>query len=295
MENVRGLISAAVRHRPIKQRGRGNPPLAPEEEPGSVLRLLLADFEALGYHVDVFEVNAVNYGAPQLRERVLLMGNKYNMTLDFPAPAYGKAGTLLRRWRTLGEALEGLKDGAGEVLDFSPRKKRYLAMIPQGGNWRSMPVATQKESMGSAWYAKGGRSGWWRRLSFDLPSPCLVTMPNHSGTALCHPTEVRALSLKEYLRVQELPDDWEVAGTLAERYKQVGNAVPVRLGEVAGKVIGDALASLGDVEEVRPGRKVVPSAKVYVTSHVRTRRWYENGKAVVRTAPQAPPVAGLAT
>jgi DNA (cytosine-5)-methyltransferase 1 len=94
-------------------------------------------------------------------------------------------------------------------MDFSPRKKEYLSMVPEGSNWRSLPVEVQKESMGWAWHAKGGRSGWWRRLSFDLPCPTLVTMPNHAGTALCHPTEVRALTLKEYALIQEFPSDWE--------------------------------------------------------------------------------------
>ncbi|HEY7423988.1 MAG TPA: DNA cytosine methyltransferase [Gemmataceae bacterium] len=63
--------------------------------------------------------------------------------------------------------------------------------------------------MGKAYFAKGGRSGWWRRLTFDLPCPTIVTMPNHAGTALCHPTETRALTLRECARVQEFPDDWE--------------------------------------------------------------------------------------
>ncbi len=282
MENVRGLFSAAIRHRPIRERGSGNPPLADEEQSGSVLRLLLRDFEEIKYHVDAFEVNAVNYGAPQLRERVLLIGNKYNIGLKFPPPTYGPHGILLKPWRTLGDAIGDLNEERPVLMDFSPRKKRYLSMVPSGGNWRSLPVDIQKESMGKAWYAKGGRSGWWRHLSFDLPCPCLVTMPNHSGTALCHPTNLRVLSIREYARIQEFPDDWKVWGTPAEQYLQLGNAVPVRLGEVVGKVIGDALLSLGEKTEIRPEESVLPSCRVYVKSHVRTRKWYAEGKAVVR-------------
>jgi len=48
-------------------------------------------------------------------------------------------------------------------------------------------------------------------------------MPNHAGTALCHPTEVRALTLKEYALIQEFPEDWEFCGTPSEQYAQVGN------------------------------------------------------------------------
>jgi DNA (cytosine-5)-methyltransferase 1 len=244
--------------------------------------------------MDCFEVNAVNYGAPQLRERAIFIGNRYNEVVDFPDPTHGpRNGTRtqdtlfedidppLKPWATLRDALEGLVDNQPVILDFSPRKKKYLAMVPPGSNWRSLPIALQKESMGSAWHAKGGRSGWWRRLSFDLPCPTLVTMPNHAGTALCHPTEVRALTLKEYARIQEFPDDWEFRGTPAEQYAQVGNAVPVRLGRVAGEVIARYLDELR-ARAWQPRReKPNPYRIVYIQSHVRTRHWYRHGKTFV--------------
>ena len=92
MENVRGLLSAALSHRPISARPeKGGPPLTPEEEPGSVIRLLGKDLQKIrggSYHMDCFEVNAVNYGAPQLRERALFIGNRYNIQVDFPDPTH---------------------------------------------------------------------------------------------------------------------------------------------------------------------------------------------------------------
>lgn len=297
MENVRGLLSAALCHRPISNRPeKGGVPLSAEEEPGSVVRLFakdLARFDGIGYHLDVFEVNAVNYGAPQIRERVIFIGNCYNKQIDFPAPTHGPRNgeegqgsqislfdpPKLIPWRTLGEALSGLQERLPVVLDFSPRKKRYLQLIPPGSNWRSLPEELQKESMGKAWSAKGGRSGWWRRLTFDLPCPTLVTMPNHASTSLCHPTETRALSLREYARIQEFPDDWEFCGTVAEQYMQVGNAVPVRLGQVAGEVLA---SQLSETEEGIPdsGQPLAPRV-VYLQSHIRTRQWFKNGKVLV--------------
>ena len=135
--------------------------------------------------------------------------------------------------------------------------------------------------MGNAWFAKGSRLGWWRRLSFDLSSPTLVTMPNHASTALCHPTEVRALTLREYARIQEFPDEWEFCGTPAEQYVQVGNAVLVRLGRVAGKILArerDALCGQAWQPYVRrsPAYWIV-----YVQSHVRTRQRFKNGETFV--------------
>lgn len=288
MENVRGLMSAALRHRPIKDRPeKGGPPLDDDERPGSVIRLFIKDLHD-AYRLDCFEVNAVNYGAPQLRERSIFIGNRFNRLVDFPEPTHGEApegrpswfddGPRLGPFKTLGDVLKGIDDPEPVVMDFSPRKKRYLAMVPPGGNWRSLPEEVARESMGKAFLAKGGRSGWWRRLSFDLPAPTIVTMPNHAGTALCHPTETRALTLRECARVQEFPDDWEFRGKTHEQYTQVGNAVPVRLGRVCGEVVADHLDAIsGDDDRIAEGDH--PACRVvYVKSHIRTRQWFKAGK-----------------
>jgi DNA (cytosine-5)-methyltransferase 1 len=160
------------------------------------------------------------------------------------------------------------------VLDFSPRKKSFLELVPEGSNWRALPVAIQKESMGRAWHAKGGRSGWWRRLSRELPCPTIVTMPNHASTSMCHPTKTRALSLKECAAVQEFPLAWTFCGRTAQKYVQVGNALPVRLGEVAATVVASELdRPTADVRSESPRYR-----RVYLNSHVRTRQWYKNGE-----------------
>lgn len=285
MENVRGLVSAALKHRPIAERpGKGGSALSDEEQPGSVVQLLAHDLQqSVGdaYHMDGFEVNAVNYGAPQLRERVVFIGNRFNKQVDFPDPTHSNEIPGLKPWRTLRDAIGAVQNPGATILDFSPRKKRYLAMVPEGSNWRSLPVEIQKESMGRAWIAKGGRSGWWRRLNFDLPCPTLVTMPNHASTALCHPTELRALSLKEYALVQEFPPDWEFSGTPSQQYAQVGNAVPVRLGQVAGEVVATALDQLKKRRWKPAAGKIEAYRIVYIQSHVRTRQWFKNGETKV--------------
>ena len=285
IENVRGLMSAAVKHRPIAQRPAcGGSPLSDYEQSGSVVRLLAHDLQRCdptAYHMDCFEVNAVNYGAPQLRERVIFIGNRYNKLIDFPAPTHGPNDSDLKPWRTLRDAIGELRDPGEIVLDFSPRKKGFLRMVPEGANWRSLPLNIQQQSMGRAWYAKGGRSGWWRRLSLDLPCPTLVTVPNHASTSLCHPTEVRALSLKEYALIQEFPSQWVFFGTPTQQYAQAGNAVPVRLGEIVGGVAAGALDDLKR-HRWRSERGVLKAYRiVYVQSHVRTRQWFRKGEAKV--------------
>lgn len=296
MENVRGLISASLKHRPIIDRPeKGGDPLSEEEQKGSVVKLFAKDLKQINqgtYNLDIFEVNSVNYGAPQIRERVLFIGNKFGHQIEFPQPTHGKPkesneviqGSLfdtpkIKPWKTLRDAIGDLNEEEPELLNFSPRKLSVLKLVPEGSNWRSLPEDIQKETMGKAYFAKGGRSGWWRRLTFELPSPTIVTMPNHASTSLCHPTETRVLSVKEYARIQEFPDSWIFSGKTSEKYKQIGNAVPIRLGNVAGKIIYEFLDS-------KPKKKKFSDSNgefrlVYIQSHVRTRKWYNNGKAVI--------------
>ena len=293
MENVRGLMSAALRHRPIKDRpDKGGKPYEPDEEPGSVIRRFLLDLR-YSYRLDCFEVNAVNYGAPQLRERAIFIGNRFNRVVEFPTPTHGnetpkmqpglfdEAEGQLLPFRTLGDAIKGLNEPDPVVMDFSPRKKRYLKLIPPGSNWRSLPEEVAREAMGKAYLAKGGRSGWWRRLTFDLPAPTILTMPNHAGTALCHPIETRALTLRECARVQEFPDEWEFCGRTQEQYAQVGNAVPVRLGQICGQLLAqelDAICKSGLTPEKGDN---LPCRVVYVMSHIRTRQWFKGGQTLL--------------
>lgn len=297
MENVRGLLSAALKHRPIAKRpDKGGSALTSDEEAGSVIRLFASDLQKItgySYHMDCFEVNAVNYGAPQLRERAIFIGNRFGSIVNFPDPTHGvptpqqsekllfPEDRPLRPWATLRDAIGDLKEEKPVVLDFSPRKKGYLALVQPGSNWRSLPVKLQQESMGKAWFAKGGRSGWWRRLTFDLPCPTLVTMPNHASTSLCHPTECRALSLREYARIQEFPDDWVFCGKTTEQYAQAGNAVPVRLGKVAGEVVAAELDRLREQDWKPNPTKPDACRIVYVQSHIRTRQWYKAGETFV--------------
>ena len=295
MENVRGLMSAALQHRTIATRpDQGGSALEDEEAPGSVIRKFVDDLwtQTGGqYHLDAFEVNSANYGAPQMRERVVFIGNSMGIEVDYPAPTHGveavetqgslftDEGKNLEPWTTLKDAIGDLREDKPELLDFSPRKKSFLAMVPEGGNWRTLPVSVQQESMGRAWFAKGGRSGWWRRLSWDFPCPTLVTMPNHASTSLCHPEEVRVLSVREYARIQEFPDYWTFCGKTAEKYKQIGNAVPVRLGRVTAQLVSSVLESQADPQRIGEYRRATGRFRqVYVQSHVRTRKWFKRGE-----------------
>jgi DNA (cytosine-5)-methyltransferase 1 len=144
---------------------------------------------------------------------------------------------------TLRGALEGLNDD-GAKMGYSPERKRVFDLVPEGRNWRYIRdehgAKVLRKVMGGAYDSTGGRVGFWRRLSWEKVSPTLPTSPVQKATGLCHPDETRPLSVREYARVQQFPDDYAFAGSVASQYRQIGNAVPVGL----GKAIGDAVARL---------------------------------------------------
>lgn len=282
MENVRGLHSMPlIPEKMLSQFESAEPWMA---QKGSLVRELIAEFEKMGYRVDGFLVNSVNYGAPQIRERLVLVGNRYNLVGNFPEPTHSnRPSDGLPPFRTLRDVLgSNFIDQDPSLMNFSPRKLKYLEMVPPGGNWRSLPIEIQKESMGKSWYLKGGRSATWRRLSWDFPSPTVVTMPNHASTSMCHPDEVRALTVGECAAIQEFPKDWKFSGRTSDKYKQIGNAVPLKLGEIAGLCARELLSRIDQIEETAAefSSEPIPSRIEYLRSHVRTKRYWHKGQAL---------------
>ena len=233
MENVRGILSASLSHVPLSRRGK-----KASDGQGSVLRLLADTFDQMGYIVSVELVNAANYGTPQKRERVVFLGSRDGFQVTMPVPQYVNGGNLFcPAWRTFGDAVKGLDDPVPEFIPFSAKRQRFLQLLKEGENWRSLPSALQEEALGGAFTSTGGRVGFFRRLRFDEPSPTVPTTPVQKSTCLCHPTELRPLSVKEYARVQQFPDSWVFEGGIADKYRQIGNAVPVGLGFAIGNAL----------------------------------------------------------
>ena len=253
MENVRGLLSAAVRHRPLWQRGPGYPQLATEEQLGSAFRVVAQTLRDIGYYCLFDVLNAADYGVPQIRQRLVIIGSRDGRKVRMPNPTHHPKGREgLPKWRTLGDALDDLNEDDPDYFLFCPSKRRYLKLIPEGGNWRQLPDELKSDALGRAFHSWGGRSGFFRRLSRGRPSPALTTRPDSKATMLCHPTELRPLTVGEYARLQQFPDDWIFEGTVRQKYEQVGNAVPIGLGTAIGNALGSAARS--HVREDRLGR-----------------------------------------
>jgi DNA (cytosine-5)-methyltransferase 1 len=84
----------------------------------------------------------------------------------------------------------------------------------------------------------------------------LTTSPSQKQTERCHPAETRPFTVREYARIQTFPDDWEFTGSVSSQYKQIGNAVPVKLAEEIGKQIIKALTDskmpIETIESISP-------------------------------------------
>jgi DNA (cytosine-5)-methyltransferase 1 len=152
----------------------------------------------------------------------------------------------LENWNVLRGALEGLNGNNNEFIKFPEKRLKYYRILKAGENWRNLTEELQKEALGKSYYLGGGKTGFFRRLSWDKPSPTLVTHPAMPATDLGHPEEDRPLSVLEYKRIQEFPDEWEIKGSLINKYKQIGNAVPVSV----GKAIGNLIISLSNSENI---------------------------------------------
>jgi len=233
-ENVKGLLSLTI--------DDGTP----------VIDVVLEEFHRVGYKTIHGVLDAVHYGVPEFRERLIILASRDGEDIFLPVPTHFQRHQLAGyRWQSLGSVIRDLEDDPGECARFSEERLRYLRMVPMGGNWKNLPREIQPEAMGGAWKSGGGKVGFYRRLDYNQPSPTLVTSPVQKATMMCHPAKNRPLSVREYARIQQFPDDWKITGTVSNKYKQIGNAVPVGLAEAIGKTL---IATATGTAEVRTKR-----------------------------------------
>lgn len=236
IENVRGLLSTPF---PLKEGG--------DSVKGGALQIALDKLKKSGYAVSFNLYNAANFGAPQIRERVVLIGKLGDRKVPYLTPTHSKDESFgLPAWRTFGEAVEDIQGQKMHCSSFPEKRLKYFKMLKEGQYWKDLPEDVQPEAMGKSFALSGGKTGFYRRITFSKPCPTLVTTPTMPATDLCHPTEDRPLSVEEYKRVQGFPDDWKICGNLSDMYKQIGNAVPIALGRAIGRTI------LNDMNGVEP-------------------------------------------
>ncbi len=212
-ENVRGLLS---------------------HENGKTLEGMISILDEIGYNVVPVQVlKAINFNVPQKRERLILVGIRKDIDIKYEYP---------KPYKKIYQLKDALKKG--ELYDcdvpkstgakYPKNKIDVLKLVPQKGYWRDLPIDIQKEFMGGSFYLGGGKTGIARRIGWDEPCLTLTCSPAQKQTERCHPEETRPFTVREYARIQTFPDYWEFHGSIAQQYKQIGNAVPVNLGKEVG-------------------------------------------------------------
>lgn len=208
-ENVRGLLS---------------------HDSGRTYKTILDIFEEEGYVTYYKVLNAWEYGVPQKRERLFTIGIRNDLAeyFSFNFPKTYKYKPVIK------DINLDVNPDLTECARYSENKAKILALVPPGGYWRNIDPVIAKEYMKTCWDMGGGRTGILRRIGLDEPSLTVLTSPGMKQTDRCHPLEVRPFSYRENARIQTFPDEWLFCGKLTEKYKQVGNAVPVNLAKEIG-------------------------------------------------------------
>ena len=190
------------------------PPLAPDERSGAAIRQILDDVCDLGYYVVFGVLDSADYGAPQHRLRFIMLGSRDRPAPALPKPTHGLSELNLEPFHTVRQAIAHLQDDPGTGSQYTPPMRQLFAMVPPGGNWRSLPPELQPEALGGAWSSGGGKTGFYRRLPWDAPSPTITCRANRKGSALCHPEAVRPVSVRECAILQGFPEDWQFYGSM---------------------------------------------------------------------------------
>ena len=196
-------------------------------------------FISSGYKIDYKLLNAADYGVPQLRKRVFLVGHKNMFEYSFPKPII-----LKKDYRTVGDTIMDLVNNK-KIQNHVPMKhndivRKRISFINEGGGiTKNIP---KNLLLGSRSDYKNNKlknfSHIYKRLHRKLPSGTMV--PGHNAFPL-HPTLDRALTVREAARLQTFPDKIIFEGTRQEQCILVGNAVPVQLAKILGKSIKESL------------------------------------------------------
>ncbi len=250
-ENVKGLLSM---------------------QGGSLVKQIIALFESEGYSVKMKLLNAADYGTPQIRERVIIVGSLLGDGFEYPKPThYNPESGLpvdktLKPYVTLGEALGDLpsimpggsakeyaaepqndyqrlmREGAPELIadhevpNNNPKLRALMAALPDGGSPADIPEELRPGS---------GFANCYCRLWWNKPSTTITRNLGCPSSSRCvHPRDPRPLSTREGARLQGFPDSYVFCGNRGEKNLQIGNAVPTLLSKAIKNSVKDHLKGI---------------------------------------------------
>jgi len=237
-ENVRGLLTA-----------RG-----PDGIPGSALELIRTRLLQAGWQTEVQLVNAADYGAPQRRVRLFMIGFRDGDPPQFPAPTHAKLGAGgLKNWITLGDCLNAIEPPtADELIWPSGKMAGDLIGIPPGSGVKS-PGKKETTRPGGHWGYKQGA------FVADKKQAARTVTANSQQDWIIDPDHgLRRLSPRECAAIQTFPSKWFWSGSRSSQYRQIGNAVPPMVAEAVGKSLKTHMAHLGISEAKAPSDRLTP-------------------------------------
>lgn len=226
---------------------------------GALIEIIKNEFKKLGYEVKCKLLNAVDYGVPQYRERVILVGMKDKNTFEYPTPKFGEG---LLPYRTVEDAFSDLPvlrsgeessdyatDPLNDLQKFyrnnsdclidnaSPKNGEHLLKImkalPDGGSKEDLPIELRPKSGYGNTYAKM----WWKK-----PAPTVTrNFATPSSSRCVHPRDSRAMTTREGARLQSFPDDYKFYGSTSTKNLEIGNAVPPLLSIALAEEVVKAL------------------------------------------------------
>jgi DNA (cytosine-5)-methyltransferase 1 len=232
-----------------------------------LLCTIFEKFEAIsGYRVSGDVLLAADYGVPQLRYRLFIIGTRTNAPIKFPNATHvphtlngqSRLPGVEQEYETVWEAIGNLADVEPEIYDvhsaatlrnpagatipnhycieLGELNRSRIHSIPMGNDWRSMSIGLLPERYFAT--RASDQKGAYGRLSKNWPA-YTITNGSYNVTAgpFTHPIYDRALSVRESARLQSFDDQHEFRGRIMSQYRQVGNAVPPRLAEAVAKAI----------------------------------------------------------
>lgn len=204
----------------------------------------------LGYTVCIKKVYMQEYGVPQRRKRVIIIGNREGKRFCFPKVSTHANGFRFKDSEfTLRDAIGDLEGHDNVGINHIRKKETGIKLqrieaIGQGGTMRDLPVELQHKSFarranrrvcdGIPSEKRGGAPSGLKRLVYDEPS---LTITGSSTNEFIHPTENRMLTVRECARIQTFPDSFVFSGTDSQQEQQIGNAIPPLFANIIAKQI----------------------------------------------------------
>lgn len=219
---------------------------------GRVFKEILEAFGNIGYTCNYAVLNSADFGVPQIRKRLFIIGNRDGYVIRFPKPDHSQDGKRLKKWVTVRNTFNKMIEDEWDVnrsdnkgMNHSERMINKMKLIKPGKNFHSLPMDLRPNC-----WKNGKHQGrdTFGRIEYDKPSLTIRTSAyNPTKGRYIHPIEHRGLTTMEMVALQTFPKDYYFEGnSIVKIGKQIGDAVPVLLSEKIAKKIKDQLTYLDE-------------------------------------------------